>query len=87
MTARTAMIRARTTPDIKETAERVFEALGLTATDAINMFYHQVALSRSIPFDVKLPNKTTIKAIEDARVGKGMKTHASSADLFKDLEL
>ena len=85
MAEKSAMIRARTTPDIKNAAELIFSQLGLSATDAINMFYHQVALKRGIPFDVKLPNATTRKTIEDARNGKGLKRHGSSAELFEDL--
>jgi DNA-damage-inducible protein J len=85
MAEKTAMIRARTTPAIKETVEGIFEKLGLSTTDAINLFYHQVALTKGIPFEVKLPNKATKKAIENARSGKGIKRHGSSAELFDDL--
>jgi DNA-damage-inducible protein J len=85
MATKSAMIRARTSPDVKALAEEVFERLGLTATDAINMFYHQVALRRGIPFEVSIPNETTKKAIEEARSGKGMKKHKSVKALFDDL--
>ena len=85
MAEKTAMIRARTSPDIKNAAELIFSKLGLSASEAINMFYHQVALKRGLPFEVKLPNATTRKTIEDARVGKGIKRHGSSAELFADL--
>lgn len=85
MAEKSAMLRARTTADVKNAAELIFSKLGLSATDAINMFYHQVALKSAIPFDVKLPNTTTRKTIEDARNGKALKRHGSSAELFEDL--
>jgi DNA-damage-inducible protein J len=85
MASRTAMIRARTTPDVKSEAEAIFASLGITATDAINIFYHQVALTKGLPFEVKLPNNNTRRAIEDARKGKNMTSYESSEALFEDL--
>jgi len=67
---RAAMIRARMEPDVKEKAEAIFEKLGLNATGAINMFYKQVILQKGIPFDVRLPNATTRKALAEAKAGK-----------------
>jgi DNA-damage-inducible protein J len=67
---RGAMIRARTEPDVKEKAEAIFEKLGLNATGAINLFYKQVILQKGIPFEVRIPNATTRKALADAKAGK-----------------
>ena len=36
---KSAMIRARIEPDIKAKTENIFRALGLTASDAIGIFY------------------------------------------------
>ncbi len=65
-----AMIRARTEPDIKLKAEAIFEKLGLNATSAINLFYRQVLLHKGLPFDVRLPNATTRKAVAEVKAGK-----------------
>jgi DNA-damage-inducible protein J len=75
---RTAMIRARIESDVKEKAEAIFERLGLNATGAINLFYKQVILHRGIPFDVRIPNATTRKALAEAKAGK--------VEHFKDVE-
>jgi len=85
MAVKTAMIRARTTPDVKSEAEGIFEALGITPTDAINIFYHQVAMRKGLPFEVSIPNKTTKKAIQEARDGKKLTRFNSTAELFEDL--
>ena len=82
--AKTAMIRARTEPTLKHQVEEIFHSLGLNQTEAINMFYHQVVLNRGLPFDVKLPNEETAKAIESARLGEG-EVFDSADDLFDDL--
>lgn len=73
-----AMIRARTEPELKEKAEAIFEKLGLNATNAINLFYRQVLLQKGLPFEVRLPNATTRKAMSEARSGK--------VERFKDAE-
>ena len=44
---KTATIRARVEPDLKQEAEIVFSELGLSVTQAIRLFYRQqVALQR-----------------------------------------
>ena len=58
--AKTAMIRARIEPDLKSQAEFVLTELGLTATQAITLFYRQIALRQGLPFAVSIPNPTTL---------------------------
>ena len=67
--AKTEMIRARVEPDLKDDAEKVFSALGLSATEAITLFYKQVALCQGLPFAVRIPNAETREAIRQARTG------------------
>jgi DNA-damage-inducible protein J len=40
--SKTATVRARIQPELKEPAETVFQWLGLNATQAITLFYKQV---------------------------------------------
>ncbi len=59
-------------PQLKMNAEMVFKQLGLSASQAINLFYQQVQLRQSLPFESKeMPNETTRKALNDAEVGEG----------------
>lgn len=71
--AKTAMIRARVEPELKVEAESVLEALGLSPTEAITLFYKQVTLRRGLPFAVKVPNRATRAALRDAEAGKNLK--------------
>jgi DNA-damage-inducible protein J len=64
-----AIINARIESELKLDVEEILKKLGLTATQAINMFYRQIKLHNGIPFDVKIPNKETQKVIEEAREG------------------
>lgn len=53
--AKTANLYARIEPEVKEQAEGILEALGISASNAITMFYKQIILQGGLPFDVKLP--------------------------------
>lgn len=55
MAQKSANIYARIEPDVKEQAENILSALGVPASNAINMFYKQIILHRGIPFAVSLP--------------------------------
>jgi len=68
--SKSAMVRARLEPDLKDHAEAVFHNLGLNATQAITMFYKQVELRKGLPFDVAIPTTTTqrtFKATDEER--------------------
>ena len=60
--------------EIKAKAKEIFKELGITMGEAVNIFLSQVALHKGLPFEVKIPNKETIKAIEDARKGINMES-------------
>lgn len=84
--SKTAMIRARTELKLKNKVERIFEILGLTASEAINLFYHRVELENGIPFDLKIPNGKTLRAMNDADKKKNVHSHANIENLLKDLK-
>ena len=84
--AKSAMIRARVEPDLKQKAEEVFSALGLSATEAITLFYQQVTLQSGLPFEVKIPNAVTLQALKQARSKKGLAEYESVGKLMADLD-
>jgi DNA-damage-inducible protein J len=53
--------------EAKENAKVIFRELGITMGDAFNMFLKQVNLHQGLPFEVKIPNKETLKAIKEAK--------------------
>ena len=85
--AKSAMIRARTEKGLKQDVERILHALGMSCSEAINLFFHQVKLQRGMPFDVKMPNKTTLKAIKDIHTKRNLIKARDLEDLFKKLEI
>jgi DNA-damage-inducible protein J len=81
------MIRARVSPALKAEVEGILAALGLNPSEAIRLFYKQVALRKGLPFPVNIPNATTRKALRDAEAGRNMTDYASVDEMFKDLGL
>lgn len=55
MATKSANLYARIEPEVKEEAEKILSALGIPASNAINMFYKQIILQRGLPFEVKMP--------------------------------
>ena len=82
---KSAMVRARIEPNLKEKAERVFDKIGLSPTQAITIFYHQVELRKGLPFDIVIPNKTTMKTFEDTDAGRGLIVCKDTKDMFEKL--
>lgn len=62
---KTAIINARVQPDLKEDAEAILSRLGITATQAITMFYEQIRMNKGIPFELKIPDVES-QALEGA---------------------
>jgi DNA-damage-inducible protein J len=78
-------IQSRVSPELKQQAEAVFGALGLSTSDAIRMFLQQSVNVGGLPFQpvVKRPNDETLEAMKEMDSGGGQVFH-SSADLFAD---
>ena len=58
--------------EVKAKAKEIFKELGITMGEAVNIFLSQVALHKGLPFEVKIPNEETKKAIEETRKGINM---------------
>ena len=77
---KTEVVRARIEPHLKRDAEAVLKKVGLTSSEAITLFYKQIELTQGLPFPIRIPNRTTRKAITDARARKGLETFPSVKD-------
>lgn len=100
--AKTANLYARIEPEVKEQAEKILEALGIPASNAINMFYKQIILQRGLPFEVKMPAARLVdvsglteeefdaeleKGYKDMTEGKTVLAKDAFADIRKDYGL
>ena len=85
--AKEAMIRARIEPRLKAEVETIFDELGLSITEAITLFYKQVKLNRGLPFEVRIPNETTLKTFQDTDAGRRLVRNKDARDMFDKLGL
>ena len=83
--SKTAMIRARIEPNLKNQVEKIFNKLGLTTTEAITIFYSLVSLNQGLPFEIKIPNEETIQTFNDTDKGDNTTECKDADDLFNKL--
>jgi len=63
--AKSAFVRARIEPELKENAEHILNELGIRPSDAINMFYHQIERTGGLPFHATL--RVSLELEEDMK--------------------
>lgn len=100
--AKSANLYARIEPEIKEQAENILAALGIPASNAINMFYKQIILQQGIPFDLKIPatkpmniadmtevelSKALDKGYSDMNTGHTKAASKAFSDIRRDYKL
>jgi len=83
MTTKTAFVRARMEPSIKKRAEAVLSRIGISPSEAINVFYRRIASDKGIPFSLNVPNAETRAAIRELESGGG--TRVSFKDFVKEM--
>ena len=84
---KSAMIRARVDPNLKEEVENVFEQLGLSTTQAITLFYQQVKLNRGLPFEVRIPNAVTQRTFAETDAGEDIVRCENPENMFARLDI
>ena len=89
--AKNDTIHVRVNEDVKNNAEETLSMLGMTLSEAINMFLCQVSLTGGLPFDVRLPmpkevivqsRTDLIQKIEEAEEDIRNGNVSAAADVF-----
>lgn len=75
--AKTEQVNVRMAPDVKAEAEAIFAQLGITPSQAIQMFYRQVTLQQGLPFEVRIPNAETIEAMQELDARQNLRNYES----------
>lgn len=86
--AKTHILHIRVEPKVKEKAEEILNDLGLSISEAVNVFLNQVILNEGIPFEIRKNryNNSTIKVMEDTKKGKNLSKTFNSVDkMFEEL--
>jgi DNA-damage-inducible protein J len=83
--AKNTSVNVRTTEEIKRGAEVIFSGLGLNISSAVNLFLKQVINYRGIPFDLRLPNKETLHAMDDIENSRNLESADTVEEIFKKI--
>ena len=81
--AKSTSINVRTTEDVKKGAEVILNGLGLNISSAVNLFLKQVINYRGIPFDLRLPNKETLNAMDDIENSRNLESADTVEEMFE----
>jgi DNA-damage-inducible protein J len=79
----TTMVHVRVDERVKEEASATLAKMGMSVSDAVRMMLVRVA-EKALPFEVRVPNETTVKALQTAEKKQGKRFRSSKA-LFEDL--
>lgn len=81
-----AAIHTRIDPQTKSQAQDILNRLGITLTEAIELYLRQIVFVKGIPFEVKIPNELTIETLEKSERGEELHEATSVEEMFKELD-
>lgn len=77
-------IQVRVDERVKKKAEIALREMGLSMSEIVRILLVRVGEEKAIPFEIRVPNATTVRAIEAGRRGEVAKFN-TVADLMADL--
>jgi DNA-damage-inducible protein J len=66
----TSMVHIRMDSKVKTRATKALSEMGLTMSDAVRLLLTRVAVEQAMPFEVRVPNRETARAIEAGERGE-----------------
>ena len=88
MKTQSSMLHVRMDTEMKRKATAALAAMGMTASEAVRLLFHRIAVDQAFPLELKVPNAQTRNAM--AEVDEMVKTHtarfASADEMFAELE-
>ena len=63
-------------------------AMGMTASEAVRLFFHRIAVEQAFPLELKVPNAETRAAMAESEemMRQGTARFASADEAFAELE-
>ncbi len=88
MTTQSSMLHVRMDTEMKQKATAALAAMGLTASEAVRLLFHRIAVDQAFPLELKVPNARTRQAM--AEVNEMMQDRgarfAGADEVFAELE-
>lgn len=86
------MIHIRVQPEVKAEAEEILSNLGMTTTEAVNIYLKQIILNCGLPFKVRTPkfSDEMLEAIAEAeeieKHPENYKSYSNLAEIMEELD-
>ncbi len=86
--AANGMLHVRMDEDEKNEAAAVLGEMGLSVSGVVRLMMKRIALEKTVPFDLRIPNAQTQAAMAEADeiIRERNARFAAAGDLFDDLE-
>ena len=82
--AASSMVHIRVDRKVKAKAAKTLASMGLTVSDAVRLLLTRVASEQALPFEVRVPNRETLAAMEAGERGQVFRAKRVS-DMMADL--
>ena len=88
MNTQSSMVHVRMDTELKRKATEALASMGLTASDAVRLLFHRIAVDQAFPLELKVPNARTRRAMDevDEMVNQRTARFDSAEDMFARLE-
>ena len=88
MARHSSMVHVRMDSDVRQRASRALASMGLSASDAVRLLFHRIAVDQAFPLELKVPNAETQAAMDeaDALLKPGTPAFATPDEAFAELE-
>lgn len=88
MTTQSSMLHVRMDSGLKREATQALAAMGLTASEAVRLLFHRIAVDQAFPLELKVPNAETRRAMAevDEMVKNREARFANADEMFAELE-
>ena len=82
------MLHVRMDAEMKRNATTTLAAMGLTASEAVRLLFHRIAVDQAFPLELKVPNAQTRRAMAESEemMRQGKARFASADEMFAELE-
>ena len=88
MTTHSSMLHVRMDTETKRKAMTALAAMGLTASEAVRLLFHRIAVDQAFPLELKVPNAETRRAMAESEemMRRGTARFANAEEMFAELE-
>ena len=88
MKKHSSMLHVRMDAEMKREATAALAAMGLTASEAVRLFFHRVVVDQAFPLELKVPNAQTRTAMAESEemMRRGTARFASADEMFAELD-